>query len=396
MFFTNYCDSQLFILALRNFNFNLTGMINRNLIYQIGITLVKGIGNVTAKQLIDNLDDISLLFTEKKRLLERIPGLSRRIIAEIHKPEVLKRAEQEILFIEKNKITPLFIKDSGYPKRMQDCFDAPVMLYFRGNADLNVAKVISIVGTRNASAYGRDVIDQLLRDVKEKFVDVLIVSGLAYGIDIIAHRAALRENLATVGVLAHGLDRIYPSAHRDAAVEMLNNGGLLTDFMSKTNPDRQNFVKRNRIIAGVADCTIVVESADKGGALITANIADSYNRDLFAFPGKVGDRYSEGCNTLIKCRKAALVTSAQDVFREMNWDVQSQSIGKKAVQRNLFIDLDSEEKMITGLLSKTENMQLNVLAIELNWPVSKLSSALFELEMKGMVRCKPGGVYALV
>jgi len=390
------CNSQLFILALHNYNLNLTSMINQNLIYQIGITLVKGIGNVIAKQIIDNLDDISLVFTEKKRLLERIPGLSRRIIAEIHKPEVLKRAEQEILFIEKNKIIPLFITDLAYPKRLQECIDSPVMLYFRGNADLNVVKITSIVGTRNASTYGRDMTDQLLYGIKEKFPDMLIVSGLAYGIDIIAHRAALRENLATVGVLAHGLDRIYPSAHRNTAVEMLNNGGLLTDFISNTNPDRQNFVKRNRIIAGIADCTIVVESAEKGGALITANIADSYNRDLFAFPGKVGDRYSEGCNSLIKFRKAALITSAQDVFREMNWDIQSQAAVRKAVQQNLFIDLNPEEKMITDLLSKAENMQLNILAIELNWPISKLSGALFELEMKEIVRCKPGGVYALI
>ena len=370
-------------------------MINQNLIYQIGITLVKGIGNIIARQIVDNLDDISLLFTEKNHLLERIPGLSRRIIAEIHNPDVLKRAEQEILFIEKNKITPLFITDSAYPHRFQECMDSPVIFYYRGNADLNAAKIISIVGTRNATAYGRDMTEQLLRDVKDKFPETLIVSGLAYGIDIVAHRAALRGNLATVGVLAHGLDRIYPSAHRNTAVEMLNSGGLLTDFISKTVSDRQNFVKRNRIIAGIADCTIVVESAEKGGALITANIADSYNRDLFAFPGKAGDLYSEGCNSLIKFKKATLVTSAQDVFREMNWDIQPKTAAK-AVQRNIFTDLSPEEQMVADLLSKAENMQLNILAIELNWPISKLSSILFELEMKGIARCKPGGVYALV
>ncbi|GHT62863.1 DNA processing protein DprA [Bacteroidia bacterium] len=371
-------------------------MNDQNLIYQIGITLVKGIGSTIAKQIIEKVNDISWVFKEKKHLLERIPGLSRRVIDEIHNSEVLKRAEQEVLFIEKNKIIPLFITNASYPKRLQECIDSPVMLYYRGNTDLNAAKVVSIVGTRNASAYGRDMTDHLLHDIKEKFPETLIVSGLAYGIDIFAHRAALRENLPTVSILAHGLDRIYPAVHRNTAIEMLNNGGLLTDFMSETNPDRQNFVKRNRIIAGIADCTIVVESAEKGGALITANIADSYNRDLFAYPGKAGDRYSEGCNALIKYRKAALVTSAQDVFREMNWDVQSQAAGRQAVQRNLFIDLDPEEKRITDLLSKMENTQLNVLAIELDWPVSKLSGVLFELEMKGVIRCKPGGVYALV
>jgi DNA processing protein len=371
-------------------------MFNRNLIYQIGITCVKGIGNIIAKQIIDNLDDISLIFTEKKHLLERIPGLSRRLIDEIHHPEVLKRAEAEILFIEKNKIIPLFIQDSSYPKRLQECIDSPVMLYYRGNADLNAEKIISIVGTRNASVYGREMTDLLLQGIREKSSDSLIVSGLAYGIDIASHRAALREILESVGVLAHCLDRIFPAVHRNTAVEMLNNGGLLTDFMSQTNPDRQNFVKRNRIIAGMADCTIVVESAIKGGALITANIADSYNRDLFAYPGKAGDRYSEGCISLIKFRKAVLVTSAQDVFREMNWDLQTQVAARQTVQRNLFVDLNPEEKALTDLLSRAGNIQLNVLSIEMNWPISKLSGVLFELEMQGIVRCKPGGIYALV
>lgn len=371
-------------------------MFDRDLIYQIGITLVKGIGNIIARQIINHSENISLIFTGEKNLLERIPGLSRRLIAEIHRPEVLKRAEQEIRFIENNKVIPLFITDKAYPKRLRECADSPVMLYYRGNTCLNAAKIISIVGTRNASAYGRDMTNQLVHDVKEKFPDTLIVSGLAYGIDIAAHRAALRENMATVGVLAHGLDRIYPPVHRDAAVEMLNKGGLLTDFMSETSPDRQNFVKRNRIIAGIADCTVVVESAEKGGALITANIADSYNRDLFACPGKVGDRYSAGCNLLIQCRKAALITSAQDVFREMNWDAEPPVAGRQAVQCNLFIDLNPEEKEVTELLSKAENLQLNSLAIELNWPVNRLSGVLFELEMKGVVRCRPGGVYSLV
>lgn len=371
-------------------------MSGRNLLYQIGITLVKGIGNIIALQIINNLDDVSVVFTEQKRLLERIPGLSRRIIAEIRQPEVLRRAEQEVRFIEKSKVIPLFITDSAYPKRLRECADSPVMLYYRGNADLNTAKIISIVGTRNASAYGRNMTEQLVRDVKEKFPDTLVISGLACGIDICAHRAALRENLATVGILAHGLDRIYPPAHRSTAVEMLNNGGLLTDFISETSPDRQNFVKRNRIIAGIADCTIVVESAEKGGALITANIADSYNRDLFAYPGKAEDYYSAGCNSLIKYRKAALTTSAQDIFREMNWDAETQSAVRPPVQRSLFIDLNPEEKTVFDLLSKEKNLQLNSLAIQLNWPVGQLSGVLFELEMKGIIRCKPGGVYGLV
>jgi DNA processing protein len=371
-------------------------MTGQNLIYEIGITLVRGIGNIIARQIIEHLGDISLLFTEKKCVLERIPALSRRIIEEIHKPEVLKRAEKEIRFIEKNKITPFFIDHPAYPQRMHECVDAPVMLYYRGTADLNTEKIISIVGTRNASAYGRDMTDKLLHDIVEKFPDTLIVSGLAYGIDVISHRAALRENLSTIGILAHGLDRIYPAVHLQTAIEMLNKGGLLTDFLSETNPDRQNFVKRNRIIAGLSDCTIVVESAAKGGALITANIADSYNRDLFAFPGKAGDRYSEGCNMLIKQRKAALITSAEDILREMNWDNAKKLSPQQVVQRNIFVDLTEDEQKIVDLLSKTGFIQLNILAIELNMPISKLSNLLFESEMKGIVRCKPGGMYGLM
>ena len=371
-------------------------MCNQDLMYQIGITLVKGIGNITAKQIIENLDNVALLFTEKKHVLEKISGLSRRIINEIHSPDVLKRAEKEIRFIEKARIEPLFITDPAYPNRLKECVDAPVMLYFRGNADLNVEKVISIVGTRNATAYGKEITDKLVRDIREVFPETLIVSGLAYGIDIAAHRAALKENIATVGILAHGLDRIYPLVHRSAAAEMINAGGLLTDFISETNPDRQNFVKRNRIVAGMSDCTVVVESAQKGGALITANIADSYNRDIFAFPGKTYDKYSEGCNSLIKNKKAALITSAEDIFREMNWSDSPEPVRTQAIQRVLFPDLNPEEQKIMEILSKAGNMQLNLLAIELDLPVSRLSVILFDLEMNGLVRCKPGGMYGLL
>ena len=370
-------------------------MFNQDLLYQIGITLVKGIGNITAKQIIENIENVALLFTEKKHILEKNSGLSRRLIDEIHRPEVLKRAEKEIRFIEKAHITPLFITDPAYPDRLKDCIDAPVMLYFCGNADLNAEKTISIVGTRNATAYGKEITDRLVHDVREMFPDTLIVSGLAYGIDIAAHRAALRENLSTVGILAHGLDRIYPPIHRNTAAEMINAGGLLTDFISETNPDRQNFVKRNRIVAGMSDCTVVVESAKKGGALITANIADSYNRDIFSFPGKISDKYSEGCNLLIKNKKAALITSADDIFREMNWSNPPESSQTKAVQRVLFLDLNPEEQKVMEILSKAGSMQLNLLAIELDLPVSRLSVILFELEMNGIVRCKPGGMYCL-
>jgi DNA processing protein len=369
--------------------------MHRDLLYQIGITLVKGIGNINARQVIETLGDASLLFKEKAPLLERIPGISRKIIAEIHRPEVLQRAEKEISFIEKNKITPLFIKDGNYPQRLKECIDAPMLLYFRGSSDLNAEKVVSIVGTRKASGYGREMTEKLLSDFAAAYPEMLVVSGLAYGIDICSHRAALSNHLPTAGVLAHGLDRIYPDAHRSVAVEMLKHGGLLTDFMSETNPDRQNFVKRNRIVAGISDCTIVIESAEKGGALITASIADAYNKDVFAVPGKVTDSCSVGCNALIKYRKAAMVTCADDVFREMCWD-KAKDGKKAAIQKTLFVELTAEEQALADLLAKSESIQLNTLCVEMNMPVGKLASLLFELEMKGMVRCMPGGLYRLV
>ena len=369
-------------------------MTDQDLIYQIGSTLIKGIGNITARQVIETLGDVSLMFKEKAHRLERIPGISRKIIAEIHRPEVLRRAEQEVAFIEKNKITTLFIQSENYPHRLKECVDAPVLLYLKGNVDLNAQKIISIVGTRNASPYGKETTNALIQDIAKTYPETIIVSGLAYGIDICAHRAALKNDLPTVGVLAHGLDRIYPHTHRNVAVEMLKKGGLLTDYISGTNPDRQNFVKRNRIVAGIADCTIVVESAEKGGALITASIADSYNKDVFAIPGKITDSWSTGCNSLIKYRKAALITCAQDIFREMCWD-ETREKQKQVVQLSLFPDLTPEEKAVTDLLADRQ-VQLNTLCVELNMPVSQLSPLLFELEMKGIVRCMPGGMYGLL
>lgn len=370
-------------------------MKNKNLLYEIGLTLVKGIGPVITKQLVDNLIDISLLFTEQKHVLERISGLPRRLINEVRNPQILKRAEQEMLFLERANCEAFFLASKNYPQRLKDCPDAPVMLYYKGKTDLNALKIVSVVGTRNAGAYGKEVTNKLIEDLKKTYPDILIVSGLAYGIDIAAHRSALKHGAKTVAVLAHGLDRIYPPIHRSVAVKMLEQGGLLTEFMSETNPDRPNFVRRNRIVAGMADCTVVVQSAEKGGALITADICSSYNRDLFAFPGRVGDEFSKGCNSLIKSRKAALITSAEDLMNEMNWIRKEVSTPANAIQRNIFPDVTEEEKDLLQFISRKGSVQLNSLSIELNLPVSRLSVMLFELEMKGLVRCKPGGLFAL-
>ena len=371
---------------------------DQNLIYQIGLTLIKGIGSITAKQILEHLGDPENLFKEKAHTLVQIPGITRRTIAEIRNPEILLQAEKEVQFIKKNKITPLFISDEDYPQRLKECIDAPVMMYFRGDANFNMPKVISIVGTRHASAYGKATTTNLIRGLAALHPEILIVSGLAYGIDIAAHKASLSNGLKTIGVLAHGLDRIYPLEHRSIAVEMISKGGLLTDFMNGTNPDRQNFVKRNRIVAGIADCTIVVESAKKGGALITAMIADSYNRDVFSVPGRTDDPFSKGCNNLIKEKKAALIETAEDVFREMRWlsKDQESTVCNEPVQRKLFVELTPEEQAVFNLLSQSEHLHLNVVGIELDMPVSKLSVVLFNLEMKGVVRSMPGGMFRVI
>ncbi|MEG1545542.1 MAG: DNA-processing protein DprA, partial [Tannerellaceae bacterium] len=289
------------------------------LIYQIGLTKINGVGDITARQLLLSLGDAEAVFTEKNRLLEKIPNIGTKTITAIKDPQVLVEAEKELAFIEKNHIRTYFLADDNYPKRLRECADAPILFYFKGQTDLNAQRIVSIVGTRSITDYGRSLTETLLKDLAASFPDMLIVSGLAYGVDICAHRNALKQGLPTVGVLAHGLDRIYPPSHRGTAVEMLQQGGLLTEFTSGTMPDRPNFVMRNRIVAGLADATIVVESAEKGGSLITADIAFSYARDVFTFPGRTTDVHSRGCNALIQQNKAALITSAADLMRALRW-----------------------------------------------------------------------------
>ncbi|MDR1121267.1 MAG: DNA-processing protein DprA [Dysgonamonadaceae bacterium] len=368
-------------------------MTNQNLLYNIGLTLVKGVGDIIAKQILQSVGDTEVLFKEKKRLLERIPGITPRILNSLRDPNVLNRAEKEIDFIRKNSIQALFFKDEHYPKRLNDCIDAPVLLYCKGNVELNPSKIISIIGTRHATEYGKEVTEKIVSEMAGIYPDALIVSGLAYGIDIIAHKAALKAQMSTIGVLAHGLDRIYPPLHRSIAVSMLQHGGVLTDFLSQTNPDRQNFVKRNRIVAGISDCTLVVESALKGGALITAEIASSYGRDVFAVPGRINSLYSQGCNKIIRENKAALVESAEDIIKAMCWETKVEKV-PTAIQQQLFPNLNEQEQLLYNILSQhREGLQINLLAIQANLPISKLSMTLFEMEMNGVIRCLPGGVY---
>lgn len=364
--------------------------------YQIALTMIKGVGDQLARQLLQTLGNEKAVFTEKKQLLEKIPGIGPHTSAEILRPEVMQKAEKEAAFVEKNKISVFFFTDDTYPSRLKECEDAPVLFYYKGKADIDAARIISIVGTRHATTYGQSCTESLIRDLSLMFPELLIVSGLAYGIDITAHRSSLQYGLSTVGVLAHGLDRIYPSAHRNTASRMLEQGGLLTDFPSGTNPERPNFVKRNRIVAGLSDATVVVESAEKGGSLITADIAFSYGRDVYSYPGRIHDQQSSGCNTLIRQNKAGLITSASDLVSSLCWDIVPVKKQEKAVQASFLHDLTDEEQQIYNALKEGNGLHMNQLSVLFGYPVSHLSSLLFTLEMKGIVRNTPGGIYKCI
>ena len=363
-------------------------------IYSLALTHIPGLGLIGANNLVKTLGSAVAVFQHRKELPELVPGATDKLVAALDHADAFRRAEQEMLFAEKNQIQCITFYDERYPSRLRECEDAPLALFYRGNASLDALRVVAMVGTRHATAYGENLCSSFLRDLKDLCPDVLVVSGLAYGVDIHAHRAALQYGFSTVGVLAHGLDRIYPAAHRKTAIAMMDQGGLLTEFMSGTNPDRQNFVKRNRIVAGMSDATVVVESAMKGGALITAELAEGYHRDCFAFPGRATDAYSAGCNNLIKNNRASLILSAEDFVEAMGWNYISKPIN---VQRELFPDLSEEEQAVIKLLQPSEEgMHINALVVALNWPISRMSALLFEMEMKGLVRALAGGVYQMV
>jgi DNA processing protein len=365
--------------------------MNNDLLYQIALTLVPNIGDVHAKALVQQYGDAQSIFKAKKKELEAIEGIGTVRAKSIKDFAGFTTAEEEITFIEKYKISPLFITDKKYPQRLLNCYDSPVILYYRGTADLNTSKIIAVVGTRNNSEYGKLVCEKLIEQLAEQ--NILVVSGLAFGIDSIAHKAALKNNLQTVGVLAHGLDRIYPPQNKTLARQMTEHGGLLTDFISNTNPDKQNFPKRNRIVAGMCDALIVMESGKKGGSLITAELGNSYNKDVFALPGKITDSRSEGCNYLIKQNKASLITSAEDLIEFMNWAPKEKNKQKK--QRELFIELATDEKIIVDILQERESIQIDELYFKSGLSSSAAAAALLMLEMQNVVLSLPGKIYKL-
>jgi DNA processing protein len=366
--------------------------MGKEILHEIALTLIPNIGDVLAKNLVSYCGSPQKIFKARKQELIRIPGIDEVRAKSIVGFKDFKAAETEVAFIEKNKIRALFYTDEAYPARLKGLADSPLMLYVKGNADLNNGRMIAIVGTRHASDYGRKQTENLVEDFGQ--YDVTIVSGLAYGIDICAHRAALRSNLPTLGVLGHGLNRIYPGQHRATAVKMLECGGLVTEFKSFDPFDKENFPKRNRIVAGLCDATIVVESAVKGGALITAEIANSYNRDVFALPGRVGDSYSEGCNYFIKTNKANLVECASDVAYLMGW--QDKTSITPITQRQLFIELDENERIIVELLKAEGSVHVDQVSLHTNLFGSRLAAALLNLEFQGIIVSLPGKVYKLL
>lgn len=366
--------------------------MQKELIYQIALTLVPNIGDIHAKALITNFGTASAIFSASKKDLEFLEGIGTIRANSIKKFNDFKRAEDEIAFIEKYKITPLFITDKKYPQRLLNCYDSPLMLYYKGNADLNSSKIIAIVGTRNHNEYGRTLCEKLIEELASE--DVIIVSGLAFGIDSIAHKTSVKNNVKTIGVLAHGLDMVYPSQNSGLAKQMITNGGLLTEFKSQSKPDRQNFPSRNRIVAGISDAIVVIESGIKGGSLITAELGNGYNKDVFAFPGRVNDAKSEGCNFLIKNNKAGLITSASDLIENMGWKKKKNISSKK--QRELFIELSADEKTIVNILQQQEQFHIDELFIKSKLSSSAVAQALLMLEMQSIVTSLPGKIYKLM
>lgn len=369
--------------------------MSEEIYYTIALTRMTGFNQQTALLLYQTLGSGKAVYDHRNDIGDVLPESTPQLRESMrHWDDALRRAAAEMAFMEKGGIKGLTMNDADYPQRLRECADAPVILFYKGTADLNQRYVLDIVGTRHCTTYGQDMIRRFITDLRQLRPDVLIVSGLAYGIDICAHRNALEKGFETVGVLAHGLDQIYPPRHRDTAVEMVRHGGLLTEYMSQTEALPNNFRQRNRIVAGISDATILVESAIKGGGLITCRIAQEYGRDVYAFPGNVGMPYSEGCNKMIRNNTAALITSAADFMESMGWQTTAEQ--PQAIERQLFPDLTPDEQRIVSLLQETNDLQQNIICVKTNLTMGQVVALLFGLEMKGVVKAMAGGTYHLL
>lgn len=360
------------------------------LLYQIAMTLIPGIGDILGKKLVMMCGSAEAVFREPKRILQKVRGIGEILSQSVGNREIFRRAEREMKFIRRFGITPLFFQDADYPRRLSHCVDAPLLLFYKGSADLNADRTIGIVGTRSATAYGKGICRELVAGLTSQ--RPLIISGLAYGIDTCAHRMALEVEMPTVAVLGHGLDRIYPYSNTALAEKMMLHGGLITEFLSGSNPDRENFPKRNRIIAGMCDALVVVEAARKGGALITADIANSYNRDVFAVPGRIGDPWSEGANFLIRVNKAHLYQSPENIEYIMGWRQPEKRAG---IQRKIFLEMSPDEELVVGYLEQVTQSGIDEMMIHTGLGNSSISAALLNLEFEGIVKLLPGKIYKL-
>lgn len=362
-----------------------------DLLYQVALTMVPNIGAVQAKTLVDHFGEAEKIFKSKKKQLATIEGIGEGRAQAIKDFGDFETAEEELAFIDKHHIRPLFLTDPDYPQRLLHCYDPPTLLYYRGNANLNASKVVSIIGTRSHTEYGRQVTESIIEGLKE--YQALIVSGLAFGVDALAHRFAVTAGLPTVAVVAHGLDTIYPPEHRGLAKDILLNGGLITEFRRKTKPDKHNFPKRNRIVAGMADATIVIETAVKGGSMITAELAYSYNRDVFAVPGKLSDARSAGCLQLVRQNKAMVYTGVEDLLQSMGWLKKADA--PKKVTLELFIEFSDDEKVIVDLLKQKESIHIDEIYLRSSLSSSSVAEAMLNLELQNVISSLPGKMYKL-
>lgn len=362
--------------------------------YQIAVSLIKGIGPKLARNLIAYVGDEKEVFSQSVSTLAKVPGIGVALARVIKSADVLRRAEEELDFITKHNIRALYFTSDDYPHRLTFCEDAPILLYTKGDVNLDCKKIIGVVGTRIASEDARMNCEKLIEDLAMRYPDLAIVSGLAYGIDVCAHRAALKYGLSTYGVMAHGLDRIYPPLHRDVAKQMLETGGLVTELMSKTKVDRPNFVRRNRIVAGLVDALVMVQSGIKGGAMITARIAETYNRDVMAFPGNLNDELAEGGNYLIKKNSAALIEGAEDVEYVLGWEGRGI---EKVSQSSLFHTFASrEEEILYNFILECKELTANELCVMSALPVSRVNATMLSLEFAGLIKCLPGNAFRLL
>ncbi|MEO7922501.1 MAG: DNA-processing protein DprA [Chitinophagaceae bacterium] len=363
------------------------------LLYQVALTLVPHIGPVQARILLQHCDPEEI-FHAKRSFLEKIEGIGPIRAAAISTFRDFSGAEQEINFIEKHRIQPLFISSKDYPKRLLNCYDSPVLLYYKGEADLNSSRIIAVIGTRNHTEYARQTTEKLIQDLAAQ--NITVVSGLAFGVDAIAHKSAIRNGLPTIGVLAHGLDQLYPPQHDPLARDMLKNkGGLLTEFRSLSMPDKHNFPSRNRIVAGMCDASIVIETGIKGGSMITAELANGYNRDVFAIPGKISDSKSAGCNHLIRTNKAILLSEAKEIIELLGWEDEPAKTKKKKLQREIFVELGPNEKILVDLLLEKDKMHIDEINSQSGLSNSAVAAAILNLELQNLMLSLPGKLYRL-